>query len=362
MSRFTPATARGHPIEWFPEASRKTTSQTVQIAIRMRTDDSTSNAMTTLSRQVKSDPPIADRLRTPEASGASGGGLRRLLAYVAAGDEQAAADQAKMLVEGIEAAKRTVAEVFTDIGDLAALSAIRRPGFSRLLHECRRGDLVCVAGFAVLAPHISQLHGPIERLLKAGALIFAMAPTIVLRPEKPEILEALRILAAVGTEFRAAHSEATRRGMAERAAAGRIITPRPPLGKRRTTKRGPTGDRIITDVWDSTQCAIIAEIWRRRSAGECFTRIARDFYLRRLLKPDRRLWVKYSGRGRRRCLDTGKLRRAYRAYQALTPLQQAIGLESSDFTDEELRVRFPQIAAQLDAAMSGRQPDGLRSR
>lgn len=133
----------------------------------------------------------------------------------------------------------------------------------------------------------------------------------------------------------------------------RKLPGRPRIGFRREYFT-EDGVRKAVDYIDPEECLQITSIAHRHLRGESISKIAQDFYSWNLRTANGDPWVTTRGRGRKRRLIADRVRRAWRAWRKLRPLQQWFGYTSVDLTDDELRDIAPERAKMFDAWMKER--------
>ena len=167
-----------------------------------------------------------------------------------------------------------------------------RPEYQTLLGTLRRGDHLVVHDLTTLASKPRELSAAVKHLANGGIHLHTAAgkgSQFDLDPEGAEVV--IKCWEAYEKAFATHVKATTRRALRAKKACGRVYHRRPSPGKKRITVKTVNGRTVRYDVWDEEQCVIIREIYRRKKAGESFDSIAKDFYARKLKRPDGRPWV-----------------------------------------------------------------------
>ena len=184
---------------------------------------------------------------------------------------------------------------------------------SLLLPRLRAGDHLIVRKLSAIDANPHRLDDALRLLAERRIHLYAVVERgggwIHLSPND------VRVFALVWRLFRQMRryyiSATTRMALRTKRAMGQVHHRYPPYGKRRI-RRKVKGRVEQHDVWDEIECEQIREIHRRKTAGETFDSIARDFYDRGLKKADGRAWVTKPKRKRK--LNTSSLQRAFKYY------------------------------------------------
>lgn len=219
-------------------------------------------------------------------------------------------------------AARTGCTFFHDDGHFKDTPCGQRPGFQKLLEELRPGDELVIWSFVALGNDLEGILDAIGALAGRGAYLRVPKSRIGGFCIPPSIVPLMgKLLPGLIAEFKESHRETTRQTLAWRRGHGFATKPVPGYGKRFVPLSGPfktcRGTLMRAEIWDETECAQILQIRMRRSAGESYASIARDFLQRGERRSNGDLWAKYRGRGRKRRIDIQKIRNADRWYVAL---------------------------------------------
>lgn len=185
-----------------------------------------------------------------------------------------------------------------------------RPEFVKLMNEMEPGDHLVIWRFDRLERSPFAMVHALEWLVNRGVSVHVLEfGGMQLDLDTPQGRMLAMIMATFAGFFADQLSEAVKSAKAWRKERGLAYQGAPPPGRIRVRRR-VGGKRIIEDVWDQTQCDLIAEVKRRKDAHETMGTIARDFEAREEKLWNGKPWSRLYGRGKH------KRRNLYRFYKA----------------------------------------------
>lgn len=184
-----------------------------------------------------------------------------------------------------------------------------RPELQAVLGALGQGDHLVTPKLTTIATNPKELAHAIEHLATHGVHLHTTSEKADQLDLTPAAGEALIRAWQIHDEVFATHvSLRTRASLREKKSLGQSYCCRPPIGQKRVVEQFG-GKTVRFDIPDFVECDVIREIYRRKTEGETFVSIARDFCERKLKKANRRRWVKKPKQGKQ--FNTSSIRRAY---------------------------------------------------
>lgn len=181
-------------------------------------------------------------------------------------------------------------DVLTETASATTTPYNKRPEFSKLMQMVKPGDWLFVWRMDRIERNPFKLPQAMEWLMKENVVICSHMEGVI---DLSTIHGRMMVYGQqmVCDMFKTYLSEATSAGLNWRKENGFAYNANRFGRKRvvvRTAKRG--GKTLKADVWDSGELHTIREIYRRNQAGETLSAIAEDFYRRKLMTANGKLW------------------------------------------------------------------------